>query len=337
MKSLFYLLFLIGTTVVGQGSDFEYINFEKADSTALKYKGASLKNLPILTHNLTAALTTDVEKFRAIYTWVCTNIENDYNAFQRTVKKRKKLFNDQEALTEWNALTTAKVFKRLLKHKKTACTGYAYLIREMALLADIKTQIINGYGRTATLHLDSNSIPNHSWNAVELNGKWYLCDPTWSAGHIILEDDGPRFKADYFDGYFLADPSLFIKNHFPLESKWALLAETPKFQQFSDGPVVYKEAFKAQVIPIAPIKMQIEILKYSTSSFVLKTKKPITNQNLFLVIAEGTSFREVKPSVSRNENEIVLEHRFSKTGKFDVHIKVEDDLIATYVVRVKRK
>ena len=269
MKILFHILILVGTIAYGQRSDFDDINFIKADSIAFQYKGASLKNLPVLTHNLTANLTTNVEKFRAIYTWVCTNVENDYEAYQKTVKKRKKLADNREALTEWNDSFTPKVFKKLVSHRKTACTGYAFLIRELANLADINCEIINGYGRTATLNLNETSIPNHSWNAVEINDKWYLCDPTWSAGRIVLEDEGPRFDADYFDGYFLADPLLFIKNHFPLDKNWSLLTPAPSFKTFLDGPVVYKEAFKPNIIPSSPTQMYLETAKNEPLSFTL--------------------------------------------------------------------
>ena len=174
MKSITLVLFLISSFAFGQGSDFGHIDFKKADSIALSYEGESLKNLPVLTHKLTASLSTDVEKFRAIYTWVSTNIENDYSSYVKTRKKRKKLSENRKALIVWNNSFTPKVFENLLKYRKTACTGYAYLIRELASLAGIHCKIIDGYGRTATLILDENSIPNHSWNAVELNGKWYL-------------------------------------------------------------------------------------------------------------------------------------------------------------------
>ena len=219
------LMFLIGFLVNGQQSDFKHIDFEQADNIADKYFGESLQNLPILVHKLTDGLPTNVEKFRAIYTWVCANIENDYGAYLKTKRKRKKLSKKPDAYKEWNNSFTPKVFNRLLNQKKTACTGYAYLIRELATLAGIECEIINGYGRTASTPLALNSIPNHSWNAVKLNEKWYLCDATWSAGSIVLDYDIPKFKKEYIDGYFLAEPEFFVKNHYPLQAKWTLLSK----------------------------------------------------------------------------------------------------------------
>ena len=90
ISQLLFML-LCAITCIAQRSDFQEIDFTKADSIALKYKGASLKNIPVLTHNLTSSLQTDVEKIRAIYTWIGTNIENDYSSYLKISHKRKRL------------------------------------------------------------------------------------------------------------------------------------------------------------------------------------------------------------------------------------------------------
>ena len=337
MRFILLIVLTFSVSVYGQRADFEHIDFKKADSIADVYKGESLKNLPVLTHNLTAYLNTDVEKLRAVYTWVSTNIENDYSAYLRTRKKRKKLADDREAYLAWNTEFIPRVFQNLIKNKKTACTGYAYLLREMANLADIKCEIVNGYGRTPTLVLEKKSIPNHSWNAVELNGKWYLCDPTWSAGQIILEEGVPIFEPDYFDGYFLADPSLFIKNHFPLNESWTLLSETPTFITFIEGPVIYKEAFEQHIIPTAPVEMYLETIKNKEISFNVTASPYLELNNIFLVLNNGASSTIVTPGIKREQNNYVIRHAFEKPGKYDVHLQVNDTLITTYVVKVKKK
>lgn len=336
MRFVFPLL-LISFLCYGQRSDFNHIDFKKADSIALIHKGESLRNLPVLTHKLTTDLATDVEKFRAIYTWVSTNIENDYASYLKTSKKRKKLFKDREALLQWNNSFTPKVFKKLLKERKTACTGYAYLVQELTSLANINCKIIDGYGRTATLHLDRNSLPNHSWNAVELNDKWYLSDATWSAGHVIIEEGRPQFKSEYHDGYFLADPALFIKNHYPLEDDWALLPEPSSFNHFTQGPIVYKEAFTPNIIPVAPSEMHFETLKNESVVFSLNVPKTFKSESISLLLNNGGSDKSVRPKVTLDQNECRLKHSFDRAGTYDVHITVNDDIVATYVVKVKRK
>ncbi|WP_041263622.1 hypothetical protein [Bernardetia litoralis] len=135
-----FITTLIQTKVQAQISDFENVNFRKADSVANHYKGESLKNLPLLSYNLTNSLPSQVEKFRAIYTWVSNNIENDYWGYVKNKQKRQQLQNDSLALYNWNKSFLPKVFEKLVKENKTLCTGYAYLIRELANMADINCE-----------------------------------------------------------------------------------------------------------------------------------------------------------------------------------------------------
>jgi len=321
----------------GQRAAFTHIDFEKADSVALVHKGKSLKNLPLLTYNLTHVFTKDVEKFRAIYTWVCTNIANDYSAYQRTSAKRKKLAKDRAGFLAWNSSFTPKMFQKLLKTKKTACTGYAYLIKEMTHLAGLKCKIVDGYGRTATLRLRENSTANHSWNAVLLNNNWYLCDATWSAGQIIFEEDIPKFKPHYTDGYFLAEPKLFLKNHYPIDAKWALLDSVPSFTEFIAGPVVYKEAFAKEITPLAPIKLHSEIRKTARVSFTLECPKNILKNELDILLVHNNKKVVVPPEITSDNTTVTLNYQFNKAGYFDVHLRYKEAILATYVVRVKRK
>jgi hypothetical protein len=318
-----------------QRSDFSDINFKKADSVAEIHKGESLKNLPVLTFNLTAPLDTDVEKFRAIYTWISSNIENDYSSYVKIRNKRKRFVNNRQAFLDWNKNITPKVFDILLNERKTACTGYAYLVKEMANLAGFNCDIIDGYGRTPTLLLKQDSAPNHSWNRIEINNTWYICDATWSAGQTILEDGGPRFEPNYFDGYFLAEPELFAKNHFSINKEEIQPNDSENFTAFIEGPVIYKEAFLAPIIPISPKNMQVNIKKGDVVTFKLNMPDNFKEGNFQLQINTGGRQKTFQPNILRNQNEIRLLHQFEKTGLHDVHILLEDNFVVTYVVKVK--
>ena len=75
---------------LAQVSDFKTIDFTRADNRAKLQEGHALGNLPILAYRLTHDLSTEVEKFRAIYTWVCTNIKGDSNQHDKVSRKRRK-------------------------------------------------------------------------------------------------------------------------------------------------------------------------------------------------------------------------------------------------------
>ena len=165
-KLLTLIVFFIFIRSNAQIADFKNIDFTKADNIAKLNKGENLQNLSLLCYKLTSKLPTKVEKFRAIYTWVCLNISGDLKQSNTVSHKRKKLKKDSVALINWNIKYKKKTFKKLLKHKKTMCTGYAYLIKELAFLADIECEIVDGYGRTVNSNIDTLEIANHSWNAV---------------------------------------------------------------------------------------------------------------------------------------------------------------------------
>lgn len=335
MRIVLFLSLLFSLSFYAQRSDFKDIDFKKADSIAKNYEGASLKNLPILTYNLTNTLETDVEKFRSIYTWICTNIANDYSSYLKISNKRKRLVNKRQAYLEWNTGITPKVFKTLLEDQKTACTGYAYLVKEMANLAGFKCNIINGYGRTPTVLLKEESAPNHSWNSIEIGDKWYVCDATWSAGQTIIDDGTPRFEPNYFDGYFLAEPELFSKNHFPLSKKTNEHTITENFTTFIAGPVLYKGAFLAQVTPIFPLKMHTTIKKGDLATFKLKVQPNSNNKNIQLLTRTGGSQKSFTPTIIRDKDEIFLSHTFERKGLYDVDINIDNNLISTYVIKVR--
>ncbi|HWA33665.1 MAG TPA: transglutaminase domain-containing protein, partial [Cyclobacteriaceae bacterium] len=210
-------------------------DFAKADSIALQYPNHSLADLDLLASRLTASLHSDEEKFRAIYKWVCDNISYDRGTYLENKRMRSKLAN--AALDQWNARTTLKMFRELIRHHRTVCTGYAWLVKELAARAGLTCMVVDGYGRNASSNIGGKGIPNHSWNAVRLNDKWYLCDATWSAGAFDASTGAflPRFD----DAYFLADPLLFIQNHYPLDPRWTLLKESPSLQWFLEAPLVY--------------------------------------------------------------------------------------------------
>ncbi|MEM6806258.1 MAG: transglutaminase domain-containing protein [Bacteroidota bacterium] len=338
MKYLILLLpFLLLQNLSAQLSDFGSPDFSKADSIAARYEGEGLENLPLLAHYLTSPLDTELEKFRAIYTWVCLNIENDYAAFGRNKKMREKYRANEEELAKWDAEFRVGVFRKLLKKKQTVCTGFAYLLKELALMSDINCKIINGYGRTVEANVGEASQPNHSWNAVQLEGRWYLCDPTWSSGYTLLP--AYTYVKEYCEGYFLAEPALFARNHYPLDKQWLLMEESPDFQDFLEAPLIYKYSFQHQLIPLKPEKMQVSLLKEEKLTFVLKAPPTTNTEDIQLEISSAPNkYDSVIPEIKWIGKDLLeLSYDYRRRVNHDVHIKFGEEYIATYVVRRRHK
>jgi len=331
-KVFFFFAFVLNFSF-SQVSDFKTIDFSKADNIAKLNEGRDLNNLPLLTHKLTSKLPTDVEKFRAIYTWVCKNVSGDSYQHNKVSRKREKFKNDSLGYIEWNNNFKKIAFKKLLNHKKTMCTGYAYLIKELCFIANIECKIIDGYGRSVETNVEELESINHSWNAVKLDNKWYLCDATWSSGYMI---NGNLFVQDYNDGYFLTDPILFAKNHYPIEKKW-FLNKNLKVSKFIAEPIIYGETFQHQIIPIYPKELNTTIKKNEEIIFSIKLLKPISKESISLVKISGDHQNHYKIYDFKNEDgNITFKYRFKRKGFYDIHLKIENDIVATYTMEVTK-
>jgi hypothetical protein len=92
-----------------------------------------------------------------------------------------------------------------------------------------------------------------SWTAVLIDGSWYLVDVHWSSSHVsggsssdwlLLDDNGKIVKNPsrevnkkkqyykYDERYFLMNPEEFIYTHFPMDSRWQLLARKVSIDEF---------------------------------------------------------------------------------------------------------
>jgi len=121
-----------------------------------------------LAHSLCDGLGGEKEKANAIYNWITHNISYD-------VKAMNKLNFKPEDKAE-----------KALKNRLAVCEGYAMLFTELCREAGLKAVNIDGYAKDWIFdNGDSLYIPRHMWAAVEINGQWWLNDPTWGAGGLV--------------------------------------------------------------------------------------------------------------------------------------------------------
>jgi len=326
-------VFLLQPSLYAQVSDFSNYSYVKADSVAGLYPNHSIANLNALSIKLTSNLNSDMEKFRAIYKWVSDNIENDYSLYIKNKRMREKLINKPTELADWNKQFHPKVFNKLLKDHSTVCTGYAYLIKELCYYAGIKSEIINGYGRTTKANIGGVGIPNHSWNSVELNNKWYLCDATWSSGSINI--DKYSFIKQFNEAYFLPKPALFIQNHYPLDTSWLFLENPPTLDEFLNAPLVYKDAFNLGVSPKLPKTFETVVKKGETLTFKFKTKRKLSEAVGKIELRQSNSSISTTPKIYVDSlGNYCMDQQFKGKGTFDVHILFDDNYVFSYLIHV---
>lgn len=327
----FIIIFYGNTFLYGQLSDFHGTDFKKADSIAELYARHPLNDLKLLSDKLTRSLSTDVEKFRAIFKWVCLNIESDYALFVENKNMRGKL--NGEKLAKWEKDFAKRVFSTMTAHHRTICTGYAYLVKELAFHSGMNCRIIDGYGRHAKANIGGSGVVNHSWNAIELAGKWYLCDPTWSSGTI--DNHTQAFVRKFDDAYFLPEPSLFVHNHFPLDSKWILFRPEPDLHTFLNAPLVYIGSFRCGVEPVAPALFNVEVDRESDVFFQF-TKANGDEPTRVTLYVENTRVADSFVRESCEGFDIYSTHyKFSKRGTYAVHVRLNGNLVLSYNARVR--
>lgn len=316
-----------------QRSDFKDADFRRADSVASLYPNHSLIYIKLLAGKLTAPFHSEEEKFRAIYTWICRNVESDYKLYQENKRNRETLKNREE-LDEWNKKFCRRVFNKLLSEQKTICSGYAYLLKELAFHAGITCVTVDGYGRTAQANVKGTGTLNHSWNAVRLNNKWYLCDATWSSG--IIDGEHGRFVRKYDDSFFLADPPLFVRTHYPSDTAWMLLNHKPTLQEFLNGPLMYAGAYEYEVHPLFPGTFDISAAKGETISFSFRKNSSKEIEKLEFRLKGLDTPDSFYPQMHEELDDVYcFDHIFTTKGAYVVHILLNGVYAFTYNVRVR--
>ena len=325
----FVAVICLPQTLCGQAGGYRI-----ADSVAALYPAHSVANLKLLSDKLTLPLATDADKFRSIYRWVCDNIENDYVYHTRNKKKREKLASKPDELREWNREFSRQVFKKLLNERRTVCTGYAWLIKELAYHAGIPCEIVDGYGRNADANIGGPGIPNHSWNAVQLDGKWHLCDATWSSGSIDTQK--ALFIPRFSEGYFLTTPALFAMNHYPLDTSWLLTDEENTLPQFLNAPLAYRAALEKRLAPVAPATFHTTATKGMPLSFSFSG--PTGLDTIVIEIVRGSTVTShKKPLNATHDGLYAFDHTFTSQGKHTVHLNVQGAYMFTYEVVVGKE
>ncbi|XP_069575661.1 kyphoscoliosis peptidase [Brachyistius frenatus] len=192
--------------------------FLRVDSHVVR-AGAELKekcvyDVKTIVQSITLGARNELEKLRAIWVWLCHNIEYDVSGY---LGRSEKLSSAEEVIAAGRGV----------------CCGYSNLCAEMCREVAIECQEVPGHSKgigyrqgQSLKHVKS----DHLWNAALLAGQWFLLDACWGAGRVDMEHES--FVKTFDDFYFLTDPEDFIDSHFPDEEKWQLLDAPVPLEEF---------------------------------------------------------------------------------------------------------
>lgn len=217
MKRVFLLIPILILPLFGFAQEDPFLEAFKKTKRAYRFS-----SVQALTKKLVDGIENDSLKNVLITEWILKNIKYD----------TKKLNRNRESYL------TANKTKR---HKKAHDPGFTALYSKMLFYAGIENHIVSGHFR---VNDDYKYTPFyreiHSWNAVQINGTWYLNDITWAGGYLIKKERKfskimyslfgipfLKYKYKYLQEknpeYILSNPKMFAKTHFPHDPMWQLL------------------------------------------------------------------------------------------------------------------
>ena len=105
--------------------------------------------------------------------------------------------------------------------------GISSLFNNICMFLNVVSDSISGYLKFADYHDDViKPDKEHIWNYVEINGEYYLLDVS------MVAEFKSTYWSDYIYAFFGTESEIFIRMHFPKESKWQLLPELYTFEKF---------------------------------------------------------------------------------------------------------
>jgi transglutaminase-like putative cysteine protease len=188
---------------------------------------------------LRAHASNDYELARAAHDYIATRVAYDTEALASIAASDYRTRFPQDA---------ASVFRT----RRGVCEGYARLFRALSEAMGLEARYVVGDARTAREPLE---VEPHAWNAVRIDGAWYLLDVTWDAGGVGEEG----FVARYSTDYFLTPSGIFVTGHFPDSVTWQLRDAPITRGEFQRMPVLSPSFYAQGFVLNDPTRAQTEI------------------------------------------------------------------------------
>jgi hypothetical protein len=227
-----------------------------------------------LAKKLTASYQTDLEKTRAIFSWIAQHISYNTAVFNsgKGYRPIKYVVDPFDTISSKPAVE--QTAEKVLRRRVAVCDGYAKLFKTLCDYAGLTSEVLVGYGK-CYLEKNEKFRTNHTWNAVKIDSGWHLLDVTWASGFINYSNE---FVAHLDESYFLAEPQQFILDHYPEELQWTLLEHPPTLREFRFSPFKYKSYIKYGIVSASPSNGTIEAAVGDTIRIELKLKDALKDQ-----------------------------------------------------------
>lgn len=184
---------------------------------------------------LTGQFSSNKDRAYAFLAWIVYNIDYDDYTYRQAKEKKK-------------SVKTLRPFKvnDIIQTRLGICLDIANLYTEMLTMAGIPARTISGCIARRKNTKDCQENP-HAWNAVWIDDRWELVDPTFAMGNNIILTDvssdlqykkavnrrqrkNKTYKAHNHRNvnvdYFMISPNKLKTDHQPTNDKWYLTNHT---------------------------------------------------------------------------------------------------------------
>ncbi len=201
----------------------------------------------------------------------------------------------------------------------SVCAGYAALFTTVGLAAGLTVETV--YGRARGMSPEDMG-EGHAWNAVKLDGRWYLVDTTWDSGQVGA--DG--FHKNYRTAYFLTPPEVFLARHYPDEDRWQLLPVVRTPGEYLRTPPLQPEFFAHGLRLVSPDRAESDahafvdvVIDNPQGRSVIATVRPSGGERSRCELARQSPTTLRCPLNGGDLHEVVL---FASTQRYGSHQSV---------------
>ena len=290
-----------------------------------------------LARSLTSTYTKDIEKVRAIFSWITQNISYQVGAYRRGRNEPIVLIDNEVDDTTALQPLDLRVASIVLDRKLAVCDGYARLFKTLCDYAGIQSEIIQGYANGNSANAPK-FRSNHKWNAVMIDSSWHLIDATWASGYVTFW--GNQFIQHLNEQYFLADPNTFIKDHYPEDLRWTLLQNPPVLREFNKAPYQHMAFYKHKITSYKPATGVIEVALGDSITIELETDEiakkflvsdVITSDSVTIATMDSLSIKPQKIG-----NKVKYTYNASSPAAQWLQVVYDDEVILKYKLNIKK-
>ena len=318
MKKIVFALITFSITTIS----FAQINTPKykyIDDDVQKLGSFPAKNVAEIADAITAKLSSNEDKARAIFYWIANNIAIDPKAVSKQDEKNK-------------------LPEKVIELRKATPLGFSLLVQEMCSYAKIRCLSVDGYVKNHAAEINEKADEkNYSWNVMQLGQTpeaWYYVDACRASG--FLDRKQIVFTKQFTSQYFFADKKLFNQIYFPDNLAWMLGGGNKSLKDFYALPIIGNEAIGLEFRKIAPLTGLIITVTNKPVDFSFSINNDNTIKKISILIGEEKKKQKEEPMNFENNNgDIQFSYTFKKEDIFPIQIVADGKIVLQYIVEVK--